>query len=62
MLSWMIEILMKNHLLSDNNYNTVNLQSPKFLQRMTNYVGLTFSVGDATPRFTIRIGETKYHI
>jgi hypothetical protein len=24
-LSWMIEILMKNHLVSDSNYNTVTL-------------------------------------
>jgi hypothetical protein len=24
-LSWMVEIWMKNHLVSDNNYNTINL-------------------------------------
>ena len=37
---------------------------------MTKNVGLTFSVGDTTPRFTIdieqdnysRIGDTKYHV
>ena len=33
-----------------------------FLQGMTNKVGLTFSVGDTTPWFTIRIGNTKYDI
>ena len=27
-LSWMIEIWMKIHLVSDNNCNTVNLYSP----------------------------------
>ena len=38
---------MKNHLVIDNYYNIVNLSSPKFiLQRMTNNVDLTFSVGD----------------
>ena len=29
---------------------------------MTNIVGLTFSVGDTMQWFTIRIGDTKYHI
>ena len=47
-LSWMIEIWMKNHLVSVKNYNTIYLFSPKKLQRMTNNVGLTFSVGDTT--------------
>ena len=43
---------------------TVNVysNSPKTLQGMTNNVGLAFSVGDTTPRFTISIGDTKYHI
>ena len=41
---------------------------PQNLQGMTNNVGLTFTVGDITPMFTIslnktiRIGGTKYHI
>ena len=40
----------------------------KFLQGMTNIVGLTSSVSDTTPQFTsvlcktIRIGDTKYHV
>ena len=60
-LSWMIEIWMKNHLINDSNCNTINLLSP-------NNVGFIFSVGDTIPRFTIsteqtiRIGDTKYHI
>ena len=29
---------------------------------MTTNVGLTFSIGDNLPQFTIRIGDTKYHI
>ena len=33
------------HLVSDNNCNTINLQSPN-IQGMTNNVGLIFNVGD----------------
>ena len=29
MLSWVIEIWMKDHLVSDSNYNIVNLQFPQ---------------------------------
>ena len=29
MLSWMLGFWMKNHLVSDNNCNTVNLESPQ---------------------------------
>ena len=47
--SWIIEIWMKIHLISDNNCNTINLQSPKKFQGMTHFVGLTFSVGDTKP-------------
>ena len=54
-LLWMIEIWMKIHLVSDNNRNTVNLYPPQKNQGMTNNVGLTFSVGDTIPRFTISI-------
>jgi len=57
MLSWMIEIWMKNHSVSDSNCNTINLNPLKILQEMTNNVGLAFSVGDTTPRFTISIEE-----
>ena len=56
-LSWMIEIWMKIHLVSDSNCNTLNPYSPKILQGMTNNVGLTFSVGDTIPRFTISIEQ-----
>ena len=54
-LSWMIGFWMKDHLVSDNLCNIVNLYPPKKLQRMTNSVGLAFSVGNTTPRFTISI-------
>ena len=56
-LSWMIAIWMKNHSVSDRNCNTVNLLSPKNWQGMTNIVGLTFSVGDTVPWFTISIEQ-----
>ena len=45
-LSWMIEIWMKNHLVSDNNCNIVKIKSLKYLQGMANNVGLKSSVGD----------------
>ena len=63
----MIEIWMK-YLVTDSNCNIVNLQPPKSLQGIATNVGLTFSVGDIIPWFTIsiektiRIGDTKYHI
>ena len=63
MLSWMINIWMKNYLVRDSNCNTANLHSPppkkkqKTKQGMTNNVGLTFSVGDTIPRFTISIEQ-----
>jgi hypothetical protein len=56
-LSWMIEMQMKNHLVSDSNCNVVNLQSPKRLQGMTNHIAFTFSVCDTTQWFTIRIEQ-----
>ena len=57
-LSWMIEIWIRNHLGSDGNCNIVNLYCPqKNSQEVTNDVGLTFSVGDTTPQFTISIGQ-----
>ena len=59
-LVWMIKNWMKNHLVSDNTCNTVNLLIP---QGMTNDVVLTFSVGDLyIPRFTIKSGDIGYHI
>ena len=48
------EIWMKNHLVSDNNCNTINLYPPsQKLQGMTNNVGLIFGVGvgDTIPWF-----------
>ena len=51
--SWMIEIWMKNHLVSDSNCNTVNIFSLKKLQGMTYNIGLTLSVSDTVPQFTI---------
>ena len=65
----MIEIWIKNHLVSGSDCNTVNLESPKNLQGMTNNVGLTLSVGDTLYHGlqlvlskTLRIGDTKSHI
>ena len=63
-LSWMFDIWVKRHSVSDSDCNTANLQ----LEGMTNNVGLTFSDGDVIPRIKIsieqdtRIGDTKYHI
>ena len=57
---------MKNDMVSASNCNIVNLLPPsppkkrkkkKHLQGMTNNVGLTISVGDTTPRFTISIEQ-----
>jgi hypothetical protein len=59
-LSWMINIWMRNHLVSDIDCKTINLLSQK-LQGMTNNVGLTFSVGDTIPRFTISIEQRNYN-
>ena len=65
MLSWMIEMWMKNHLVSDSNCNTVNLYPPNFiylfiyLKIMTTNVGLACSVGDTTLRFTLSIEQEK---
>ena len=53
LLPRVIEIWKKNHLVNDNNGNTVTLQFSQKLQGMTKNVGLTSSVGDRTPRFTI---------
>ena len=67
-LSSMIEIWMRKHLVSDSNCNTINLEFPKNLQGRTKNVGLTFSVGELYGSLqlvmskTTRIGNTKYHI
>ena len=47
-LRWMMEIWMKNHLVSDNNRNTANLIPPKknfFLQRTVVNVGFRQPIG-----------------
>ena len=45
--SWIIEIWMKNHLVCDSNYNTINIQSPqKITRNVKKNVGLIVSVGD----------------
>ena len=49
---------MKNHLTSDSNCNTENLElSNPFLQGMMNNVWLTFSVGDMISWSTISIEQ-----
>ena len=57
-LSWIIEIWMKQHLVSDSKYIIIQ-KNYKEWQIM---FGLTFSVSDTTPSFTISIGDTKYQI
>ena len=57
LLSWKIENWMKIHLVRDSNCNTVNLYSPQKIQRMTNNIGSTFSVGDTIPWFTSSIEQ-----
>ena len=43
---------MEIHSVSDSYCSTINLQlPPKKLQGMSNNVGVTFSVGNTTPRF-----------
>ena len=67
-LSWMIEIWMKYHLVSDSNCNIVILQSPRIYYKewqimlgyqimlLTLYISLQWVLSN-----TIRIGDTKYH-
>ena len=52
-----IEVWMKNHLVSDSDCNTVDFQFPLNLQGITNNVGLAFSVGDTILRFTLTIEQ-----
>ena len=58
-LSWMIETWMKSHLVSDTNYNIVNLWCPKTLRGRTNDVRIAFSVGDTTYAVPISIEQNK---
>jgi hypothetical protein len=59
LLSWMIEIWINNHLVQQLTViATLEIYSlPENLQGMINIVGLTFSVGDTTPRFTNSIEQ-----
>ena len=55
-------ICMKNHLVSDNFYNNINLQCPIFylcLQGMTNNGRFTFSVGNQHGQFIVSIEHDK---
>ena len=47
-MSWMNEIWMKTHLVSDNICSIVIFDVQIILQGMTNSVRLAFSVGDTT--------------
>ena len=47
-LSWMVEIWTKNHLVGDNNCNIVTLEHPNIFTRNDNMLGFIFSVGDTT--------------
>ena len=56
----MVEIWMKNHLVSDSNLqHCKSIIPPKKLQGLANNVGLAFSIGDNTPQFTISIEQDK---
>ena len=68
-LSWMVQIWIKNQLISDNNCNIVDLYNAlNFLQGMTNSVGLTLVLVTLYRGLqlilskTIRFGDMKYHI
>ena len=51
----MIESWMKTHLVSDSKLQHCKSVTPP--PQMTNNVGLTFSVGDIIPQFTISIEQ-----
>jgi hypothetical protein len=55
----MIEILMKNHLVSDSDCNFVTLYCSILCQEMTNNNRFTFCVGDSNGRFTISLELEK---
>ena len=55
-LSWMVEIWMKNQSVSDS-FIIYNPPPKKKLQGMTNNYGLTFSVDDAIMWFPISIEQ-----
>ena len=53
----MIEFWMKIHLASDNSCNAVIYNPQKNYKEWQINVGLTFSVGDTIPWFTISIEQ-----
>ena len=62
-LSWVVEIWMKNHLVSDSNCNTVKCIIPQTLYKEWQIMlGLTFSAGDTTPRSTISIEQDNQEL
>ena len=56
-LSWRIDIWMKITSYVIVNAALYIYNTPHNLQEMTNNVGLTFNVGDYTPRFTTTIEQ-----
>ena len=59
-LSWMIEIRIKNHLVSDNNCNIVKSTNPQETFAKNNEQ--CWAKHLVLVRFTISIGDIKYHI
>jgi hypothetical protein len=56
-LSWMIEILMKNILIMINNRSKSNIPKFNLFTQNGKYIELTFSVGDIIPWFIISIDQ-----
>ena len=58
----MIEIWMENHLVSDSNYNIVNIQSLYFFYKERRIMlGVTISICNMTPLFTVGIEQDNYN-
>jgi hypothetical protein len=59
MLPWMIEVWMRNHLVSDTWMQPYKYVIPpqNFARMTNNNVGLTFDVGDTRPWLTISIEQ-----
>ena len=53
MLSWIFEIQMQSHLVSDINCNIVHLQCPISLQGMTTNFRFMFRVGNTKVTFEV---------
>ena len=63
-LSWMVEIWVKKHLVSESLQLCDSIMPKFFLQGTTNIARFTFSVVTRTVYMskTNRIGDTKYNI